>query len=149
MALDTDNILTSVLNVLRNNTSTIASSITSVSIGKIRGGDAPIAMNQYPAIIVKLANKEEEFDQIGQRNNFHDLSFDIIAMLNYDIGTSESDQEVRKMTRGIKHVLKANNTLSNTVAWIITDVVEYFPHVYDGIFVSAAKIKLKTFQWSL
>jgi len=149
MPLDTDNILTSVLNVLRNNTTTIAESLTSASaIGLIRSSDAPISMDQYPAIIVKLSNKEEEFNVIGQRNNFHELSFDIIPMLNYDIGTSESDQEVRKMSRGIKDVLKANVTLSSTVAWVIPETVEYFPTSYDGIYVSAAKITLKAFQWS-
>ena len=149
MALDIDNILTSILNVLRANTSTIAASLTSAStIGTIRSSTAPIAINSYPAIIVKLPDKIEEFSQKGQRKNKHELLFDIIPMISYDIGSSESDKDVRKMVRGTKQVLKDNITLSNTVYSSMPETVEYFPLDLDGIFCSAARLTLKTFVWS-
>jgi len=149
MALNTDNILISVLNILRTNTATIAASLTSCHcIGLIRSGIAPISLDEYPAIIIKLPSKTEEFNQKGERKNKHELLFDIIPMISYEIGSSESDKDVRKMVRGIKQVLKNNITLSSTVYWSIPEIVDYFPFDYDGIFCSAARIIFKTFVWS-
>lgn len=150
MALDTDNILSSILNVLRANTATIAASLSSSDniIGLIRSGIAPIPLSQYPAIIVKLPNKTEDFSQIGQRKNKHEVPFDIIPMISYEVRSSESDKDIRKIVRGIKQTLKNNITLSNTVYWSMPEIVEYFPFDYDGVFCSAAKITFKTYIWS-
>jgi len=153
MALDVDNVLNSVLNVLKNNTSTIATSLTSSSdIKLIKDGDplteAPITLDLYPAILVKLSQEIETFDKIGQRGNKYELVFDIFSMLYSTAGGSTSEKDVRKISQNIKKVLKDNITLSTTAASSMPEQVDYFLAGLEGTFLACSQITLRTFHWS-
>lgn len=152
MALDSDNVLNSIVNVLTANTSTIANSLTSSSdIKFISVGDArnvPVTVDQYPGIMIKLAREVEEFAQIGQRLNKHQLEFDI-ALLAYSAHKyTEAEQDIRKMTRNVKSVLKNEITLSGTALWSLPEIVDYFPADIEGTYLAASLIFFRTHHLS-
>jgi len=141
------------LNVLKNNTATIITSLTSATdIKLIKDGDplteAPVTLDMYPAIIVKLSQESEEFSQVGQRKNKHELVFDIFSMAYSTVGGSTSEKDIRKMSQNIKKVLKDNITLSATAHYSIPERVDYFPANLEGTFLSCSQITLRTFHWS-
>lgn len=143
MALDVETCLQAVVQVLRDNTSTIAGSLSMAEIRTIREGDprsAPVAVDEYPAILVRLATEDESFAQLGQRNNLHKLEFLIFPMIHNSAGDIESDKDARTMAKNVKSVLKSNIRLSNTALSSLPKRVDYFGADLDGIYLSSSQI---------
>lgn len=152
MALDTDLIITKLIDYLTANTTTLSSSLTSSDqIRFIKEGDAetvPTQINMYPGIMVKLSREIEEFDQLGQRNNIHQLEFDIVTLINSSNANPTAVKNSRIFTRNTKAVLKNNITLSNTALWSLPETVDYFPADLNGIHVKASLILFRTHHLS-
>lgn len=148
MALDIDTVLNAVIQVLKDNTTTMASSLTTASdIKKIQAGDArsiPIPIDQYPTVMVQLMREEEEFAQIGQRNNLHTLTFSIVPLVYEGSSALNSDKDVRTIAKNIKAVLKSNITLSATAISSLPRTVDYFAAELNGTYCSGAVITLET-----
>ena len=147
MALDTLSVANSIIDILKANTSTLASSLTSSSeINTINLGDfrsLPITIDAYPAVLVKLVSEDEEFAQIGQRNNKHILQFDLASLVYQSDSAIESDKDCFTLTKNLKSVLKTNITLSNTALLSLPERVEYHPLEIDGVYCSGS---LMTFR---
>jgi len=147
MALNSNSRLNDLVGILSANTSTMAASLTSASsIGMVRAGDArslPIAIDQYPAVIVKLTRESESFEQIGQRNNKHELEFLIAGCVYQSESAEKSDEDSRILARNIKAILKSNITLSGTALVSLPESVDYFPVDLDGVYCSAALITFR------
>lgn len=146
MALDVTTVQDAIVQVLKDNTLTMAASITASGINTIAGGDArsrPQAIESYPAILVKLLREDEEFGQIGQRNNEHTLEWLIVPLLYESKSTEQSDKDIMTLTKNVKSVLKSNINLSSTALWSLPVSVDYAPVDLDGVYCSAAFI---TFQ---
>ena len=147
MALDVRSELESVLRVLKNNTTTMAASLTTASsIVTIKAGDArsvPVAVNEYPAILVKLIREDERFEQLGNRNNRHVLEFEIVPLVYESSGPEESDKDILTLTKNIKSVLKSNIRLSGTALFSMPESVDYFATNLDGTYCSASIISFK------
>lgn len=152
MALDTDDVLNAIINVLKANTSTIVASLTSAnSLQFVKAGDVrdvPVTIDQYPCVIVRLASEIEEFSQLGQRNNKHELEFEIANLIYNGDQYNTSETDIRKMTKGVKAVLKNNITLSSTALWSLPERVDYFPAELEGTYLSASLITLRTHHLS-
>lgn len=148
MALDSRSVLDTLIQLLKDNTATMAGSLTTASsIVTIRPGDArntPTAIDQYPAILVKLLREEEEFHQIGQRNNTHRLEFALVPLVYVGTSQEASDRDAITLTKNVKGVLKANITLSGTALWSLPMSVDYFPADLDGVYCSASIITFQT-----
>lgn len=148
MALDTDDVLNAVVNVLTRNTSTMSGSLTSANeIKFIKAGDArdvPVTVDQYPCVLVKLSREVEEFEQIGRRNNRHELEFEIVSLLYSANDYTIAEKDIRKMTKGLKAVLKDNITLSATALWSLPETVDYFPAQLEGDYLSASLTLFRT-----
>lgn len=152
MALDSDAVLDAVLNVLKNNTATIATSLTShESVRKVDVGDlssAPIPNTEYPALLVNLTRETEEFAQSGQRKNKHTLEFSIWPLIyTVEGGRTAALKDARKMVQNTKTVLKDNITLSGTAAYSLPEEVDY-DLGQGGTFQAGARILLRTHHWS-
>jgi len=155
-SLDTDGVLQSVLTTLRDNTATIATSLTTATnINLVKDGDpqvaVPITIDKYPAIIVKLVRELEDFSQVGGSGSKHlyELEFEIYPMIYQDLGVVESDQDIRIMTKNICQILKANITLSGTALGSLPENIDYFPVDLDGIYLSAAQINFRSHHLNL
>ena len=148
-SLDSDNVLTSVLNVLKDNTATIITSLTTATqINLIKDGDPrvtlPVTINQYPAIIVKLNRETENFTQLGSsKKHIYDLDFEIYPMIYQGQGPAESNQDIRIMSENICKVLKDNIKLSNTAISSLPENIDYEPDI-DGVYCSIARIDFKS-----
>ena len=152
MALDVSTVQAAIIQVLKDNTTTMAGSLTTASsIVTIMGGDArssPTTLDRYPAIMVKAVAEDEKFNQIGQRNNMHELQFAIVPLIYESSNAEQSDKDVLVLTKNIKTVLKSNITLSSTALWSLPGTVDYFAAELDGIYCSASIITLRTFHLS-
>ena len=146
MALDTNDAITAILNVLANNTATMILSLTATNIVTIKSGDArsiPLDIGKYPAVMVQLTSERERFAQIGQRLNEHTLEFAIVPLVYLSTGATESDNEVRTLTKNIKSVLKSNISLSGTAYSSLPESVDYFVTDLDGTYLSSALITFR------
>lgn len=154
MALDTDDVITPIINILKANTGTLATSLTTANhINLIEEGDArsvPVQLTLYPCILVKLAREEEEFAQFGERKNKHELEFEIMPFVYSTESSKTSLKDIRKLTKNIKKVLKDNILLTSTanVLWSLPETVDYFPGDLDGTFISGSLIGFRTFHLS-
>lgn len=148
MPLDSRTVLDAMIQVLRNNTATMAASLTTATdIKTIKAGDArslPVGVDEYPALLVKLLREEEEFHQIGQRNNMHQLEFAVVPVLYHGASAETSDRDVITLTKNTKGVLKSNITLSGTALWLMPTTVDYFATELDGVYCSASIITVRT-----
>lgn len=152
MALDVDSVLNAVIQVLKDNTTTMAASMTSATdIKTIQAGDArsvPVTIDQYPAILVQLMREEESFAQMGQRNNLHILEFSIVPLVYEGGSASDSDKDVRMLVKNMKAVLKDNITLSSTAISSLPRSVDYFAADLDGRYCSGAMLTFETRHYS-
>lgn len=150
MALDVDTVLNAVIQTLKDNTATMAASLTTATdIKTIKAGDAratPVTSDSYPAVLVQLMRETESFAQLGQRNNFHELEFAIVPLIYEGSSAENSDKDVRTLAKNIKAVLKAgdNIKISNTALYSLPESVDYFAADLDGTYCSAAVITLRT-----
>lgn len=145
MALDSDNVLNVLVNYLKANTSTMATSLTSSDqIGLVDTGDidnVPTQIGQYPALIVNLTNEIERFAQLGQRNNHHELVFSIWPLI-YFTDRKQAQKDMRKLVQNVKTVLKNNITLSSTAMSSLPEEVSYLEP--GGTFNAGARILFRT-----
>ena len=154
MALDADTVLNAVIQVLKDNTLTMAASLTTATnVITIKAGDArnaPLTTDAYPAILVQLMRETETFAQLGQRNNRHELEFAIVPLIYEGESAEASDKDVRVFTKNIKAVLKSGNniTLSGTALYSLPENVDYFAADLNGAYCSGAVITLRTHHLS-
>lgn len=154
MALDTDDVLNPIINILKANTGTLATSLTTANhINLIKEGDAretPVQLTSYPCILIKLTREEEEFAQLGQRKNKHELVFEIMPFVYSTQNNTTAVKDIRKLTKNIKKVLKDNITLTTTanVLWSLPETVDYIIGDLDGVFIDGSIISFRTFHLS-
>lgn len=148
MALDTLAIGKSIINVLKNNTLTMAASLTSATqintIKLAKANSRPIDIHGYPAVLVQLVREEESFAQLGQRNNDHKLEWLVVPLLQEGSSAENSMTDIMTLTKNIKAVLKANHKLSSTALYSLPVSVDYVPVELDGVFCSASIITFET-----
>ena len=153
-SLDVDGILQSIINVFNNNTATLVTNLTTATqINLIKDGDPnvaiPVTLDRYPAIIIKLAKETEKFSQLGSSTkHLYELNFEIYPMIYQGLGASESDQDIRIMTKNICKVLKDNIKLSNTAISSLPGTVDYEPDL-DGVYCSVARIDFISYHLNL
>lgn len=152
MALNVDGILESIITILKANTTTVALSLTSSDqINFIGIGDAdnvPVEVTSYPAVLVNLVREIERFEQMGQRNNRHELIFYLWPLIYNTDNREASLKDMRKITQNVKSVLKSNITLSNTVLWSLPEEVDYEAFVKIGTFQTGSRITFRTHSLS-
>lgn len=137
---DYRNILDTIVDILNANTTTLDNSITT-SPRLITSGDPsniPIQVDNYPALMVQLLSKSEDFEQIGRRVKDVTVSFNIYALVQLSRGSDESDLDVQNLARNIDTVFRANVTLSGTVLFCNPISTQFDTAFSDGIYLSAA-----------
>lgn len=150
MALDVETVLNAVLQTLKDNTLTLAGSLTAATdIKTVKAGDSrstPVEIGEYPAVLVQLMREAESFAQLGQRNNRHELEFAIVPLVYEGDSAATADKDVRTLSKNIKAVLKsgANITLSGTALYSLPESVDYFAADLNGTYCSGAVITLRT-----
>ncbi len=147
----------------KNNTNTssyhISSSITTQVNQIIMGVDGsadniPIPNNLYPAIIIELRNKKEEFAELGRTSRRNAiLQVDIISIINFGIGEinlggsgagrQKSDMECIQLTQNIENLLRNYITLSSTVDSTLINNVDYGIKYNNDIYNSISRISIE------
>ena len=123
-------LLTSMENLVnKNNTTTSSYDISSSLITRVQtiykgvqgfSENIPIPNHLYPAVIVEMANKAEEFVFIGNSaKRDMEITFSIVPIIHYGAGTTggleNSDMELIQLTQNIENMLRQNISASGTV----------------------------------
>ena len=147
MALDYRNILTTITDLLIANTTTLDDSMTTSPRLITRGdpNNIPIQVTSYPAIVVQLSSKDEDFSQIGQRKKDITLNFNIYGLIQLSTNSDASDREIQNFARNIETVLRTSSgvVLSNTVLYTNPRTTTFDAAFKDGIWLSAVTINLE------
>ena len=137
MAFDMETVRTALVNVLTENTATIAGSLTAGAVNSItRGSPAnqPKGIHQYPAIWVSYAGQTPDWAEIGP--SARRMIRPRLRIVGSVSGTAESnaaggashitaETQAATMADNIQNVINANISLSQTVAFIKVTDVEY------------------------
>lgn len=139
MALNVSTFLTSVENLFhKNNTTTssydISSGLSKRVLSFHKGAqnmykNLPIAKTLYPAIIVELDGKSEEFGMLGNNKRNIDINFSVIAITDYFSGPSDSTSGLEsatieniKLSQNVEALIRQYPKLSQTAIVMKTDI---------------------------
>jgi len=157
-------LLTSIENLVdKNNTITSSYDISSTlqtrvqSIHKgVRGisESIPIPTHLYPAVIVEIDTKVEEFIVVGNSAKRDlDIVFGIVPIIHYGAGTAEgrenSDMELILLTQNIENMLRQYISASATVESLEIQSTDYSnvlrsPDIYNSVSRINILTKLKS-----
>ena len=162
MAFDMETVRTALVNVLTENTATLAGSLTAGAINAItRGmpGTQPKGIHQYPAIWVAYAGQTPDWAELGPsaRRTIRPR----LRIVGAVQGTAESnaaggashitaETQAATLADNIQNIINANITLSQTVAWFKVTEVEYNyqgPGFAPEAHVSAVRIETEGFTF--
>lgn len=140
MAFDASSFIGSVENLMSKNNSTtssydISSGLSSRVLSFHKGtkdmhARIPIPKTLYPAVIVEMNGKEEEFSMLGNSRREIRVNFSIISVIDYTTITNDatsaretSNLEVVKLSQNIEALIRAYPRLSQTSLVMKTDIV--------------------------
>lgn len=128
MAYNVNGLLDQIKTLLVNNASSLATSltvsyptITTDSIHICNPKNISIGVDQYPAIILTVKNKTQEWDEMGI-NSANKMSrkitipVDILALVQVSSDAEDADRQARTFGRNIEALLETNIELSDSTS---------------------------------
>jgi hypothetical protein len=126
--------------VSKNNTTTSSYDISSGLVSRVvtfhKGtkdmyARIPIPKTLYPAVIVEMNGKEEEFSMLGNNKRQINVNFSVVSIIDYGAGTTTeatnaretSNLEAVKLSQNIEALIRAYPRLSQTSLVMKTDIV--------------------------
>ena len=158
MALNLVTLQASLKNLIDKNNSTTSSYDISSSLNErvkfIGIGDvdnSPIPNTQYPAVLVKLKSKSEEFSQLGNSAKRKcNISFEVCPITMYGMGVGlggqKADEECIYLAQNIEALLRAYITLSSTVDYSLIVNTTFEDKVQNDTWNKIARITLETYK---